>query len=162
LSIEHILQKEIEDSRRWLEIEKDDSTYKRDLQKRIELINWVLEKMNNPDIFICQTIESKMNEIINKINETNSIIEADPLHSELRILDWTLYQVCSNEIKKFERNIILNKIQKIQNSSIKILGQTSAWSHLVHVINNILSIIYYHGTDKYDYSNWIKSVINAY
>jgi hypothetical protein len=44
-----------------------------------------------------------MNEIINKINETNSIIKADPLHSELRILDWVLYKVCSNEIKKFER-----------------------------------------------------------
>jgi hypothetical protein len=27
-------------------------------------------------------------EIINKINETNSIIEADPLHSVLNILDW--------------------------------------------------------------------------
>jgi len=34
-----------------------------------------------------------MNGIIDKINETNSIIEADPLHSELRILDWILYQV---------------------------------------------------------------------
>jgi hypothetical protein len=32
-------QKEIEESKRWLEVEKDDSTYKRDLQKRIELIN---------------------------------------------------------------------------------------------------------------------------
>jgi hypothetical protein len=41
-----------------------------------------------------------MNEIIDKINETDSAIEADPLHSELRILDWILYQVCSNEIKK--------------------------------------------------------------
>ena len=26
--------------------------------------------------------------------------EADLLHSELRILDWILYQVCSNEIKR--------------------------------------------------------------
>jgi hypothetical protein len=56
--------------------------------------------MKNPDVPICEIIESKMNEIIHKINETNSIIEADPLHSELRILDWILYQVCSNEIKK--------------------------------------------------------------
>jgi hypothetical protein len=55
--------------------------------------------MKNPDIFICEIIESKMNEIIDKINEMNSAIEADPLHSELRILDWILYQVCSNEIK---------------------------------------------------------------
>jgi len=67
------------------------------------LINWILEKMKNPDIFICETIESKMNEIIDKINETDSAIEADPLHSELRILDWILYQVCSNDIKKFEK-----------------------------------------------------------
>jgi len=35
------LQKEIEDSKRWLDIEKDESTYKRDLQKRIELINYL-------------------------------------------------------------------------------------------------------------------------
>jgi hypothetical protein len=27
----------------------------------------------------------------------------DPLHSELRILDWILFRVCSNEIKQFER-----------------------------------------------------------
>ena len=66
----------------------------------MELINWILEKMKNPDIFICETIESKMNEIIDKINETDSAIEADPLHSELRILDWIFYQVCINEIKK--------------------------------------------------------------
>jgi hypothetical protein len=38
------------------------------LAKRIELINWVLENMKNPDIQICDLIESKMNEIINKIN----------------------------------------------------------------------------------------------
>jgi hypothetical protein len=54
--------------------------------------------MKNPDIFICEIIESKMNEIIDKINQTDSIIEADPLHNELRILDWILYLVCSNEI----------------------------------------------------------------
>ena len=59
--------------------------------------------MKNPDIFICETIESKMNEIIDKINQMDSAIEADPLHSELRILDWILYQVCSNDIKKFEK-----------------------------------------------------------
>jgi hypothetical protein len=103
MNIQQTLQNEIEESRRWIEIEKDDSTYKRDLQKRIELINWVLENMKNPDIFMCEIIESKMNEIIDKINEMDSILEADPLHSELRILDWILYQVCSNEIKKFER-----------------------------------------------------------
>jgi hypothetical protein len=56
--------------------------------------------MNNSDIFICEIIESKMNGIIDKINETDSIIEADPLHCELRILDWILYQICTNEIKR--------------------------------------------------------------
>ena len=28
--------------------------------------------------------------------------KADPLHSELRILDWILHQVCSNEIKSMK------------------------------------------------------------
>jgi hypothetical protein len=51
------LQNEIEESK-WLDVEKDDSTYKRDLQKRIELINWVLEKMKISDIPIYDTIES--------------------------------------------------------------------------------------------------------
>jgi hypothetical protein len=54
------------------------------------------------DIFICEIIECKMKEIILKINQTYSILEADKLHSELRILDWILYQVCSNEIKQLE------------------------------------------------------------
>jgi hypothetical protein len=56
--------------------------------------------MKNPDIFICEIIESKMNEIIDTVNKTDSAIEADPLHRDLRILDWILYQVCSNEIKR--------------------------------------------------------------
>jgi hypothetical protein len=61
--------------------------------------------MKNPDIFICEIIESKMNEIIDKINQTDSIIEADPLHSELRILDWILYQVCKDQQKKLVTNV---------------------------------------------------------
>jgi hypothetical protein len=68
MTVEQILQKEIEESRTWLDRQNEESTYKRDLQKRIELINWVLENMKNPDIQICDLIESKMNEIINKIN----------------------------------------------------------------------------------------------
>jgi hypothetical protein len=100
VSIQQALKKEIEESKRWLDRENEESTYKRDLQKRIELINWVLDNMKNQDIFISKIIESKMNEIIDKINRIDSIIEAEPLHSELRILDWILYQVCSNEIKK--------------------------------------------------------------
>ena len=98
ISVEQTLQKEIEESKRWIEVDKDDSTYKRDLSKRIELINWVLESMKSPDVPICEIIESKMNQIIEKVNQTDSIFEADPLHSELRILEWILYQVCSNEI----------------------------------------------------------------
>ena len=99
MGIEQTLLQDIEESKRWLNLEKDESTYKRDLVKRIELINWVLENMKNPDIQICDLIESRMNIILLKIKETDSIFEADPLHSELRILDWILYQVCSNEAK---------------------------------------------------------------
>jgi len=97
LTLEQILKNEIHESKKWLDRENDDSVYKRDLEKRIELINWVLENMKNPGIEICGLIESKMNEIILAINQTYSILEADKLHSELRILDWILYQVCINE-----------------------------------------------------------------
>src|SRR5437867_8420452 len=105
MSIEQRLQNEIQESKRWIDIEKEDTTYKRDVAKRIELINWVLENMNNPDIPICDNIESRMSDIILKINQTHSIFDANILHSELRILDWIFFQVCSNEIKKFEVNI---------------------------------------------------------
>jgi hypothetical protein len=97
MTVEQILQKEIEESRTWLDRENEESAYKRDLQKRIELLNWVLENMKKPNIYICSLIETKMNEIILAINKTYSILEADKLHSELRILDWILYQVCINE-----------------------------------------------------------------
>lgn len=100
MRIEQTLLQEIEESRNWLNIEKDNSTYKRDLAKRIELINSVLENMKNTEIQICDHIETKMNEIILKINQTYSILEADKLNSKLRILNWILYQVCSNEIKR--------------------------------------------------------------
>jgi hypothetical protein len=53
--------------------------------------------MKNPNIYICAIIESKMNQIIDIINQTDSILEADKLHSEIRILDWILYQICINE-----------------------------------------------------------------
>ena len=97
MTIEQILQKEIEESRTWLDREKEETTYKRDLEKRIELLNWVLENMKNPNAQICNLIENKMNELIDIVNQTYFIIEADKLHSELRILDWILYQVCSNK-----------------------------------------------------------------
>jgi hypothetical protein len=97
MSVEQTLLKEVEDSRMWYNREKDDSTYKRDLAKRIELINWVLENMKNPDIPICDKIKTRMREIIMSINRTHSIFKADNLHSELRILDWIFYQVCTYE-----------------------------------------------------------------
>jgi hypothetical protein len=103
MSIQQILQKEINESKIWLDREHEETTYKRDLHKRIELLNWTLENMKNPNVYICALIESKMNGIIDKINQTDSILKADKLHSELRILDWILYQVCSNQIKKSER-----------------------------------------------------------
>jgi hypothetical protein len=100
MSIQQTLREEIEESKRALDGPIDDTIYRRDHAKRIELINWVLENMKNPDIPICEVIETRMNEIILKIKETGSIIEAHPLHSELRILDWIFYQVCSNEMKR--------------------------------------------------------------
>jgi len=96
MTVDQLLQKEIKDSQLWLSREKDESTYKRDLKKRIDLINWVLENMKNSEINICAVIESRMNEIILKINQTHEIFEADMLHGELRILDWIFYQVCVN------------------------------------------------------------------
>jgi hypothetical protein len=66
VSIQKALQNEIEESKRALDGPIDDTIYRRDHSKRIELINWVLEKINNPDIFICEIIETKMNEIIDK------------------------------------------------------------------------------------------------
>jgi hypothetical protein len=97
MTVEQILQKEIEESRTWLDRENEETAYKRDLQKRIELIKWALENMKNPNIYICALIENKMNEIIETINKTHSILEADKLHSELRILNWILFQVSSNK-----------------------------------------------------------------
>jgi hypothetical protein len=97
MSIQQTLEKEIEESRTWLDRENEESTYKRDLQKRIALINWVLENMKNPNVSICGLIETKIREIIDIINQADSILEADKLHSEVRILDWILYQVCINE-----------------------------------------------------------------
>jgi hypothetical protein len=43
--------------------------------------------MKNLDTSICGIIESRMNKIIDEINEKDSLIESDPLDSELRILD---------------------------------------------------------------------------
>ena len=97
MTIEQTLLRDIEESQKALNGPNDDAIYRRDHSKRIEVINWALENMKNPDIQICNLIESKMNEIILKINQTHEIFEADKLHSELRILDWIFYQVCSTK-----------------------------------------------------------------
>jgi hypothetical protein len=59
MTIEQILQNEIQDTKRWIGIEIDESTYKRNLIKRVELINWVLDVMKNPQINVCELMESK-------------------------------------------------------------------------------------------------------
>ncbi|MDW0142908.1 MAG: hypothetical protein QOK82_07315 [Nitrososphaeraceae archaeon] len=100
MTVEQTLLRDIEESQKALNGPSDDTIYRRDHSKRIELINWVLDNMKNSDFPICELIESKMNEIILKINQTHEIFEADKLHSELRILDWIFYQVCSNKIKR--------------------------------------------------------------
>lgn len=97
MTAEQTLLQEIEESQRSLDRDRDEGIYKRDLKIRIELINWTLENMKNPEIYICALIESRMNQIIDEINKKDSIIESNPLDSELRILDWILYVVCSNE-----------------------------------------------------------------
>ena len=96
MTVEQTLLQEIEESKIRYDREKQECIYKRDLGKRIELINWVLENMKNPDISICALIETKINGLIDEINKKDSIIEADPLDSEIRILDWILYVVCSH------------------------------------------------------------------
>ena len=96
MTLDQILLQEIKDSELWFCSEKEESTYKRDLKKRIELINWVLENMKNPKVEICSLIESRMNETIQEINKTDSIFDSDKMDSELRILDWIFYQVCVN------------------------------------------------------------------
>ena len=67
VTTEQTLLQEIEESKSSLDREREESICKRDLKKRIELINWVLENMKNPDIHICALIESRMNNIIDKI-----------------------------------------------------------------------------------------------
>ncbi|MDP9304923.1 MAG: hypothetical protein M3O68_01080 [Thermoproteota archaeon] len=75
-------------------------------KKRIELINWVLQNMKNPNVEICNLIESRMNEIILAINQTYSIFESDKLHAEVRILDWIFYQVCISQQKSSKKELI--------------------------------------------------------
>ena len=59
MNVEQLLQNAIKDSQRWIEVEKDESTYKRNLKIRVELINWVLENMKNSDTDICLLLRLK-------------------------------------------------------------------------------------------------------
>jgi len=47
IKVQRTLLNEIEESQRWLDVQEGENTYRRDLAKRIELINWVLENMKN-------------------------------------------------------------------------------------------------------------------
>lgn len=62
MTIEQILQQEIKDSEVSLSRTYEESVYKRDLKKRIELLNWKIENMKNPNVEICSIIEGRMNE----------------------------------------------------------------------------------------------------
>ncbi len=48
MTVEQILQEEIDESKKWLDREHEETSYKRDLYKRIELLNCVLGKINHP------------------------------------------------------------------------------------------------------------------
>ena len=86
MTIEQTLQKEIEDLKTWCHRENEINTYKSYVKRRIELINWVLENMKNPEVTL-------------KINQKHDIFEDDKVQTELRILDRIFYQVYNNEIK---------------------------------------------------------------
>ena len=101
MTVDQILQQEIKDSELSLSRTYEESVYKRDLKKRIELINWVLQNMKNPNVEICSLIEYRMNETIQEIKKKDSIFESDILDSELRILDWIFYQVCKDQQKNW-------------------------------------------------------------
>ena len=105
MSVFQVLQHEIKDSELSLSRTYEESVYKRDLKKRIELIKWVLQNMKNPNVEICSLIESRMSETIQEIKKLDSIFESDILDSELRILDWIFYQVCKDQQKNWEKSL---------------------------------------------------------
>jgi hypothetical protein len=56
MTVDQILQQEIKDTEVYLNREQEESVYKRDLKKRIELINWVLQNMGNPtNVYVLMT-----------------------------------------------------------------------------------------------------------
>ncbi|CAN5520590.1 hypothetical protein BH18THE1_BH18THE1_10560 [soil metagenome] len=102
INVERVLQDQIQESKRVLDEAIDDTIYRRDHSKRIELNTWVLDNLKNPDIITCKIIETKMNEITDKINRTHNVFEPDPLHCKYMILEHILHQVFSNEIKSLK------------------------------------------------------------
>ena len=60
------------------------------LQKRLEEKNWIIQlgfrKYEKSWYSDTPNIENKINQLIDEINKKDSIIEADPLDSEVRIL----------------------------------------------------------------------------
>lgn len=100
MNVKEVLHQDIEESQKYISRTEEEGPYKRDLKKRVELINWTIQNMKNSDVRICELIESRMNQVILKINKTYDIFENDKLHSELRILDWIFFQLCNNEKKE--------------------------------------------------------------
>jgi hypothetical protein len=74
MTLEQTLLRDIEESQKALNGPNDDTIYRRDQSKRIELINWVLQNMKNPDFPICELIESKMNKVVLTINQTHEYL----------------------------------------------------------------------------------------
>ena len=67
--------------------------------------------MSDPELLLIgkghYSIAVKEDDIIEKINKTDSILDADLLDSELRIFDWIFYQVCKDQQKKLGISIAL-------------------------------------------------------
>jgi hypothetical protein len=58
MSIGQALQNEIEDSKRWLYFEKDDSTYK-EIYKKIKIDNLAFRKFGNPNLHVVTILNLK-------------------------------------------------------------------------------------------------------
>ena len=56
MDLKQTLKNEIWEASRWQDT--SEGVYRRDLIKKIELINWVLENMKSPNI--CEVIDSKL------------------------------------------------------------------------------------------------------
>jgi hypothetical protein len=51
--------------------------------------------MKNPVMFICVKSQIKMNVIMDKMDEKDTTIDRDRLHTELIILDWIYFKLAS-------------------------------------------------------------------